>query len=96
MVDSMPFTQAPSWRVLTAGVIWILVYLAARFVLEANLAAHPWDLAIAFPATMLLLMTLGLLSTLPSDPIVTPRNKIWVMLPPLYGVCVAIANWRYR
>jgi hypothetical protein len=132
MNPTLPFTQAPAWRVLTAGVIWILCYLAARFALEAGVAAHPWDLAVAllpvptflwfvwtvigalrdadelqrrihlealalaFPATMLLLMTLGLLSTLPSDPIVTPINKLWVMLPPLYGICVGVANWRYR
>jgi len=132
MVDAMPFTRAPAWRVLTAGVVWMLVYLAARFAIESGSAVPPWDqaiallpvptflwfiwtvdaalrdsdelqrrihleaLALAFPTTMLLLMTLGLLSLLPTDPIVVPLGKLWALLPPLYGVCVGIVNWRYR
>jgi hypothetical protein len=131
MVDAIPFSGAPTWRVLSAGVIWMLVYLAARFALDAGLVADPWEtpvallplptfmwfawetaralrtadelqrrihleaLALAFPATMMLLMTVGLLSTLPSDPIVVPVTKLWALLPPLYGVCVGIAYHRY-
>lgn len=132
MVNAVPFSQAPAWRVLTAGVIWILGYVAARFLLDAGLVEDAWEepvallplptfiwfawevagalrdadelqrrihleaLALAFPATMLLLMSIGLLSTLPTDPIVVPVTKLWALLPPLYGVCVGIAYHRYN
>jgi hypothetical protein len=132
MVNAVPFSQAPAWRVLTAGVIWMLAYVAARFALDAGMVEGQWAtsvallplptfiwfawetanalrdadelqrrihleaLALAFPATMLLLMTIGLLSALPVDPIVVPVTKLWLMLPPLYSVCVGIAYHRYN
>jgi hypothetical protein len=116
-----------SWRVVLAGGIWIAVYLAARYVVEAIGPAHPswvaWiactpvpafygfvlvvqralkgadelgrrihleALALAFAATMLVLMTLGLLN------IAVPLRNVWVLQPLLYGIALAVVSRRYR
>ena len=63
---------------------------------ELQRRIHLEALALAFPTTMLVLMTLGLLESLPAGQLEIPLRDLWVFLPPLYGICVLVANQRYR
>jgi hypothetical protein len=63
---------------------------------ELQRRIHLEALALAFPTTMLLLMTLGLLDSLPAQSLGLPLNNLWAMLPPLWGLCFAVADRKYR
>ena len=63
---------------------------------ELQRRIHHEALALAFPATVVLLMTLGLLDSLPAARPGIPLSNLWALLPPLWGVCVAVATERYR
>ncbi len=55
-----PLRTSSSRRVLAAGLAWICIYLAARFMLDALAPAHPWGLLIALapmPAFLLFIHT---------------------------------------
>lgn len=123
----------PSSRVLLAGATWLIVYVAARLVLEqvrldlparfavsfAPLFAFFWfvwvvqravkdadelqrlvqlqALALAFSTTICVLMTLGLFDILYGGRLeLPPLRDLWAILPPLYGICYAVAYQRYR
>jgi len=129
---AIPFRTTASRRVLAAGLVWICVYLAARFALDSLAPAHPWGmlialapmpafllfvravhlalketdelmrriqleaLAFAFLATIVLMMVLGLLESLPDQHGSTELRNAWRFLPPLYGVGLCLAAGRYR
>lgn len=79
-----------------AWMLWIIVRtvrgldeLEQRIQLEA--------LAVAFPLTLILLMTLGLLElavTLPPEDL--SYRHVWAMLPVMYVLGLALARRRYR
>ncbi len=54
-------------------------------------------LALAFPTTMVVMMTLGLMEIYHGGRLaLPPLRDLWAMLPALYAICVAVAYWRYR
>jgi hypothetical protein len=57
---------------------------------------HLEALAFAFLATIVLLMVLGLLDSLPTARGDVELRNAWKFLPPLYGVGLALAFERYR
>jgi hypothetical protein len=63
---------------------------------ELQRRIHLEALALAFPATVVLLMTLGLIDSLPTVGIGISLYNLWALLPPLWGVCVVVASERYR
>jgi hypothetical protein len=69
--------------------VWV-VQRALRGIDELQRRIHLEALALAFPTTMLVLMTLGIIN------LEIPLRNLWVMLPPLYGICLVIVNRRYR
>ncbi len=69
--------------------VWV-VQRALRGTDELQRRIHLEALALAFPATMLVMMTLGLLK------LEIPLRNLWAILPPLYGICLATVNHRYR
>ena len=127
-----PLTATSPRRVVIAGVVWILVYVAARAALEtwhpdgplgiaaafAPLFAFYWfvsvaqravksadelqrliqleALALAFPTTMVVMMTLGLMEIFHGGALELPLRDLWAMLPLFYAICFAVAYQRYR
>ncbi|MCX7056471.1 MAG: hypothetical protein NTZ79_04555 [Proteobacteria bacterium] len=69
--------------------IWV-VQRAVAGTDELGRRIHLEALAAAFAAAMLVLMTLGLLN------IPVPLRNVWILLPALYGISVAVVSWRYR
>ena len=63
---------------------------------ELRRRIHLEALALAFLTTMLVLMMLGLLDSPPVRPLGLPLRDLWFVLPPLYGICFAVASQRYR
>lgn len=45
--QTIPVTNAPSPRMLIAGLAWLLTYLAARFALDAWAPPPHWDIVVA-------------------------------------------------
>jgi hypothetical protein len=69
--------------------VWV-VERALKGTDELGRRIHLEAVALAFAATMLVLMTLGLLD------MTLPLRNAWAWLPLLYGVSVAIVSRRYR
>ena len=94
---------APPWGLVVACAplfafywfVWV-VQRAVKSADELQRRIHLEALALAFPTTMLVLMTLGLLESLPAGRLEIPLRDLWAFLPPLYGICVLVANQRYR
>jgi hypothetical protein len=92
----------PHWDIVVANVptlafFWF-VWVARRALKdfdEMQRRIHLEALALAFPTTMLVLMTLGLLDSA-LTPLWIPLRDLWVVLPVLYGLCFAVVNQRYR
>jgi hypothetical protein len=54
-------------------------------------------LALAFPTTLVVLMTLGLMEMFHGGQLrLPPLRDLWAMLPLLYAICAGVAYWRYR
>ena len=53
-------------------------------------------LALAFPTSMVVLMTLGLMEIFHGGRLDLPLKDAWVALPAIYGVCLAAVRYRYR
>lgn len=54
-------------------------------------------LALAFPTTMVVLMTLGLMEIFHGGALaLPPMRDLWAILPLLYAICVAVAYRKYR
>ena len=122
----------PPRRILAAGAIWFVAYVAARYAMEearmaellrlaaafVPLFAFFWfvwvaqravkgademqrliqleALALAFPTTMVVLMTLGLLDIFHEGRMDLRLRDLWAILPAIYAVCVGVAIQRYR
>ncbi len=92
----------PHWDIVVANIpviaffwfVWV-VRRALKDIDELRRRIHLEALALAFPTTMLVLMTLGLLDS-PASPLGLPLRDIWVLLPLLYVLCFAVVNQRYR
>ena len=69
--------------------VWV-VQRAVKGADELGRRIHLEALALAFAATMLVLMTLGLLD------MTVPLRNVWALLPLLYGMSVAVVSRRYR
>jgi len=69
--------------------VWV-VQRALKGADELGRRIHLEALALAFAATVLVLMTLGLLD------LAVPLRNAWVVLPLLYGISVAVISRRYR
>jgi hypothetical protein len=95
---------APHWDIVVANVpviaffwfVWV-VRRALKDTDELRRRIHLEALALAFPTVMLVLMTLGLLDSPPvGPPLGIPLRDLWVVLPPIYGICFIVVNQRYR
>ena len=54
-------------------------------------------LALAFPTTMVVLMTLGLMEIFHGGALeLPPITDLWAVLPVLYAICFSVAWWKYR
>jgi len=53
-------------------------------------------MALAFLATIVLLMTLGLLLRTAVPPFQPKLHNLWAVLPPLWGACLGAVNQHYR
>ena len=97
------WNPAPHWDIALACVpviafywfVWV-VQRALRGADELQRRVHLEALALAFLTTMLVLMMLGLLDEPPMGPLGLPLRDLWFFLPPLYAICFAVANHRYR
>ena len=97
------FTPAPHWDIAIASApvlaffwfVWV-VQRSLRTTDELERRIHLEALALAFLTTLLVLMMLGLLDAPPMGPLGLPLRDLWFMLPPLYGICFAIASHHYR
>ena len=54
------------------------------------------SLALAFPTTMVVLMTLGLLDIFHEGRLDLRLRDLWAILPPIYAICAGVAIQRYR
>lgn len=94
---------APHWDIAVACApvlafywfVWV-VQRTLKSADELQRRIHLEALALAFPTTMLVLMTLGLLDSPPTGPLGIPLRDLWIVLPLLYGICFAVVNNRYR
>ena len=68
----------------------VVAQRALRGADELGRRIHLEALALAFAATMLVLMTLGLLD------LAVPLRDIWILLPLLSGTALAVVSRRYR
>ncbi|GJQ20508.1 MAG: hypothetical protein HBSIN02_08630 [Bacteroidia bacterium] len=78
---------------------WLLTAIVARLKamdeLEQRIQLEA--LGIAFPVTMVILMTLGLLElAVPLPPEDLSYRHVWALLPMLYFIGLALARSRYR
>lgn len=97
------WVPAPHWDIMVASApvlaffwfVWVVQRTLQNFD-ELRRRIHLEALALAFLTTMLVLMMLGLLDAPPMGPLGVPLRDLWFVLPPLYGICFAVANQRYR
>ena len=76
--------------------VWV-VQRAVRRADELQRLVQLHALALAFSTTICVLMGLGLLDIAHAGRLeFPPLRDWWVMLPPLYAICLAVARWRYR
>jgi hypothetical protein len=95
--------MADLWRLAAAFVplfaffwfVWV-VQRAVKGADEMQRLIQLEALALAFPTTMVVLMTLGLLEIFHEGRLELPLRDLWAILPPLYAICVAVAYQRYR
>jgi len=84
---------APLVACATVPAFYWFVWVVQRAVAgadELGRRIHLEALAAAFAAAMLVLMTLGLLG------VAVPLRDVWVLLPVLYGISIAVVSRRYR
>jgi hypothetical protein len=94
---------APHWDIVVASApvlaffwfVWV-VQRTLQNIDELRRRVHLEALALAFLTTMLVLMMLGLLDGVPGGRLGLPLRDLWFVLPPLYAICFAVANHRYR
>ena len=97
------FVPESHWDIVVANIptitffwfVWV-VRRALQDTDELQRRIHLEALAMAFPAVMLILMPLGLLDSPPAGPLGIPLQDLWVVLPLIYGLCLAVVNQRYR
>lgn len=101
LLDTWPQSQRWEFAIVSLPMfaffwlVWV-VQRALRRADELQRRIHLEALAMAFLTTMLTMMGLGLVEETPRGMLTLPWRHLWFGLLPLYGVCYAIAAWRYR
>lgn len=97
--------QPPTWDIVVAcapvlAFFWFVgvVQRTLKNADELRRRMHLEALGLSFLTTMLVLMLLGLLENAPPPwgPLLLPLRDLWLVLPPLYGICFVVVNQRYR
>ena len=100
MLDAM--APPPYWDIVVASLpifafywfVWVVIR-ALKDIDELARRIHLEALALAFSTAMLVLMMLGLLDS-PAGALGIPFREVWIVMPVIYGICLAVVTQRYR